>query len=501
MHIEENSVDQLTRTPNSEPMPTQAGLLAQVFVFWRDHPGVVIFAAALTVRVVFILAYGASAPPVTWGDDHAYDAIATRLVTKHELGNTFYPLGYPLFLALIYAVLGRHWFVVRLFQGALSAATCVLTYRLGTKVFGDRVGRLAGLLLVFYPGDVYMSWRLMAETLFIFLLLLALNTAIRMARRPAIREAIALGLIVGVAQLVKSNLYVLPAFLVAWSALALSGSIRRRLVLVCGFAGSFLLVSLVTPVGNFLSIGGGASVVPGNAGYTLWEANNPVAPLADGYSVVAETEPAGKAFIEAQGLTARLAQADEFEKNRLYAYLGLAWIRESPGRFLVLCLKKLNNAFGLFPRAATFEGSRTTETVHLLSYGLIAPFALVGMITARRHWFICAPLFLVLLSYVFMVLLFYGTPRYTVIVMPVLIVFASSALWTCADHLARTHPELVTEGEGFGLSLWRPTPEVRERDIIHYVVSAIAALGNTRARLIAQPDCADQQRGKDRCKQ
>lgn len=440
MHIEQSSGDRLASTPSSEPMPAQAGLLAWVFAFWRDHPGVVIFAASLAVRVVFILAYGAGAPPVKWGDDYTYDAIATRLVTKHELEYHWYPLGYTLFLALIYGVFGRHWFVVRLLQGALGAATCVLTYRLGTKVFDDRVGRLAGLLLVFYPGHVYFSWRIMAETLFIFLLMWALNIAIRLARRPALREAVALGLIVGVAQLVKSNLYVFPALLVAWSALALRGSIRRRLALACGLAGSFLLVSLITPVGNFLSIGGGASVLPGVAGRTLWTANNP---LADGYSLGAESEPAGKAFIEAHGLTARLAQADEFEKDRLFLNLGLAWIRENPGRFLVLCLKKLNNAFGLFPHAATFEGSRTTQAVHLFSYGLIAPFALVGMIaTRRRHWLICAPLFLVLLSYVSMVLLFYGTPRFTVIVMPVLIVFASSALWTCADHFARTDPAL-----------------------------------------------------------
>jgi 4-amino-4-deoxy-L-arabinose transferase-like glycosyltransferase len=435
MLIEDSNAVQLTGTQRLAALSTKDGLLAQVLAFWRDHPGVVIFVAALAVRIVFILAYGAGAEPVKWGDDHAYDTIAMRLVTKHEPGNNFYPLGYPLFLALIYHVLGRHLFLVRLIQGVLGAATCLLTYRVGSKVLGDLVGRLAGVLCVFYPGLVYMSWRIMAETLFIFLIMWGLNTAIRMARRPALREALMLGLIVGIAQLVKSNLYVFPEFLVAWSALSLSGSVRRRLILASVLAGSFLLVSSIIPVVNLLSSSAGASVMPGNAGYTLWEANNPVAPMANGGSVLAESEPAGKAFIEAQGFTVRLAQANDVERNRLYGYLGLAWIRENPVRFAVLCLKKLNNAFGLFPHAVTFEGSRATETVHLLSYGLIAPFALLGIVTTRRHWLICVPLFLVLLSYVFMVLLFYGTPRYTVIVMPVLIVFASSALWTCADRL------------------------------------------------------------------
>lgn len=403
--------------------------LAQVLAIWRTHPSLVICAASLVVRVGFILAYGANAPPIAWGDDLNYDSIAARLVTNHEYANTWYPPGYPLFLALLYLVFGRRWVVVRFVQAMLGAATCALTYRLGTKVFDDRVGRLAGALLVFYPGHAYMSWRLMGETLFLFLLVLALNVAIRMAQRRRLREAVTLGLIVGVAQTVKSNLFVFPALLVAWSALALPGRARQRFVLACGVAVSLLLVSLATPVANFLSTAGGAAPLPGNAGHTFWLANNP---LADGYYVFAESEPAGKAFIEAHGFTERLAQADEFGKDRLFGTLGLLWIRENPGRFLILCLKKLNNAFGLFPRAVTFDGNRTTQVVHLLSYGLIAPFALVGMIGARRRGRDCLLLLLVVLSYVLMVLLFYGTPRFTIIVMPVLIVFASSAMLACA---------------------------------------------------------------------
>jgi 4-amino-4-deoxy-L-arabinose transferase-like glycosyltransferase len=408
--------------------------------FWRTHPVIAICAAAFTVRVVFILAYGPGAPPTEWGDDPHYDAIAMRLVQQHEYANTWYPPGYPLFLAVIYAAFGEDWFVVRLVQAALGAATCALTYRLGATVFSERVGRLAGALLAVYPGLAYMSWRIMAETLFIFLLVVALNIAVGLARRPRLRDAVALGLVVGVAQLVKSNLFVFPGLLVVWSALALHASLRQRLALASAVAGSVLLVSLITPTANFLSTGGGAAPLPGNAGRTFWMANNP---LADGYYIFAENEPAGKAFIEAHGFTERLAEADAFEQDHLFGQLGMLWIRENPGRFLVLCLQKLNNAFGLFPRAVTLEGSASARAIHLLSYGLIAPFAVAGMIGARRQWRACLPLFLAVLSYVLMVLLYYGTPRFTVIVIPVLIVFASSAMWTCADYVARGHLRLA----------------------------------------------------------
>jgi Dolichyl-phosphate-mannose-protein mannosyltransferase len=415
---------------------------ARLFAFWRDHPIVVLCAVALAVRIVFILMYGASAPPIEWGDDPKYDSIALRLVVNHEYVNTWYPPGYPLVLAAIYTLFGRNLPLVRLAQAALGAATCALTYRLGTKVFDERVGRLAGTILAFYPGLAYMSWRIMGETLFIFLIVLALNIAVRMAARPRMRDAVALGIVVGTAQLVKSNLFVFPAVLVVWSVLALKGSARRRLALAGGLSVGLLVLALATPVANFLSTGGGAATLPGNAGRTFWMANNP---LADGYYIFAENEPAGKAFIEANGFTQRLAQGSDFEKDRLFGELGLLWIRENPEQFLVLCLKKLNNAFGLFPRAVTLQGNPSAQAVHLLTYGLIAPFALLGMLSAGHRWRVCLPPFLVLFSYVLMVLIYYGTPRFTIIVIPVLAIFASSAIWICAHYVARAR-QILTVG-------------------------------------------------------
>jgi len=413
---------------------------AQMVTLWRTRPILIICAVSIAVRIAFVFAYGASVPPPEWGDDPNYDSIAMRLITAHEYANTWYPPGYPLFLALVYEIFGRRLIVVRLIQVALSAATCALLYRLGTKVFGDRVGRLAGLLIVFYPGLAYMSWRIMAETLFMFLLLLALNVATQMAQRPRLPKAVALGLVGGAAQLVKSNLFVFPALLVVWAALVSRGGARHRLLLSSGLALTLLLVSLVTPGANFVSNGGGAVALPGNAGRTLWLANNP---LADGYYIFADKEPAGKAFIASHGFTERVAQADDFERDRLFRNLALLWIRENPRQFLILCLKKLNNAFGFFPRAVTFEGSRTTQVVHLLSYGVIAPFALAGIVLSLRCWRSCSLLYTVLVSYVAMVLIFYGTPRFTVIVMPVLMLFASSAMLKCFDHLKRVFPTSV----------------------------------------------------------
>lgn len=419
-------------TSTSFHLPREA-LASRILAVWRANPMLVVFLAAFSVRVAFILVYGPMAAPIAWGDDPQYDAIADRLVTQHEYVNTWFPPGYPLFLALVYAVFGKHWLLVRLIQAAMGAATCVLTRLLGAKVFSQREGLLAALLLAVYPGHSYISWRMMGETLYILLLVFSVLLAIELAENPRPLRALVPGATVGFAQLVKSNLFVFPPMLMVWFACTAIGTRTRRVQCLAVLIASFALVAFITPIANFVSPVGRAAALPGNAGHTFWFANNP---LADGYYIAAEAEPAGKEFIEAHGLTERLAKADDFEKDRLYRTLGLLWIRENPGQFMVLCLKKLNNAFGLFPRAVTFEGNPLARTVHLLSYGLLAPFALGGMIGALRRWRSCSLLYVVLFSYLLMVLIFYGTPRFTIIVIPYLLLFASYAMVRCADYMS-----------------------------------------------------------------
>jgi hypothetical protein len=74
--------------------------------------------------------------------------------------------------------------------------------------------------------------------------------------------------------------------------------------------------------------------------------------------------------------------------------------------------------------------------IHLLSYGLLAPFALAGMIAGLRRWREFLLLYIALASYVLMVLVFYGTPRFTIIVIPYLLIFASYAIVGCVDFVS-----------------------------------------------------------------
>jgi 4-amino-4-deoxy-L-arabinose transferase-like glycosyltransferase len=399
-----------------------------------SRSGLALFLFALAVRLAVIAALGADAAPPAWGDDGEYDRIATRLLNEHAYVNNWFPPGYPLFLALLYAVFGRSWVIVRVAQAIVGAATCVLLRQLGARLFSARAGALSGLILALYPGHAYMSWRLMGETVYSALLLCAILLAVDLLADPRPLPSVLLGVTLGAAQLVKSNLFAFAPLLMAWFALAAASTRRERLRCLSLMAGAAVVVMAMVPIANSLSAGGRAAALPGNAGRTLWWSNNPA---ADGYWIRAEATPQGQAFIAAHGLTERLASADEFHKDRICLRLALLWASENPGDFLVLCTRKLRNAFGLFPRALSLEESRLALLSQALSYALVAPFAAVGLLAAGARLRAAAPAYLALLSFVLMVLVFYGTPRFTLIVMPILILFAAPTLVSLFDSAHR----------------------------------------------------------------
>ena len=392
---------------------------------------------AILPRLGFVLFYGPSAPPSAWGDDWHYDRIARSVLSAHRYSDGWFPPGYPLLLSAIYALFGAHVAAVRVVQVCLGAATCGVVYLLGRRLYDEPVGIVASVLLAFYPSHVYFTWRLMAETTFALMLAVTALLAIRLLTEAPWWRGVLLGISLGFLSLLKSNLFVLPPLLMAWLAATLRPRSPARLLvaIVLPFA---LLIGLV-PLANFSSGQGLTAPLPLNAGHTLWWANNP---KANGYFVmVADSDPQVASFIRDHGFSDSLKSASRAEKDRIYQRLAVQWIREHPGAFLRLAPKKLLNAFSPIPRAAQLESSGSAALVYAVTYGLLLPFAIYGLVASfRRVTPAARVVHLILVSYVAMVVVFYGTPRFTLIIIPLLMIFAADALVTTAS-LSVTMPE------------------------------------------------------------
>jgi Flp pilus assembly protein TadD len=109
--------------------------------------------------------------------------------------------GYPLFLAVWLALFDGSLVAVRIVQAVLTAAGCVLTARIASRVWSRDAAVPAGLLQAVYAPLVYLDTAILAEPLLIFLLTLALDSATRAGTRAP--RWLAAGVALGAAAIVR----------------------------------------------------------------------------------------------------------------------------------------------------------------------------------------------------------------------------------------------------------------------------------------------------------
>lgn len=80
-------------------------------------------------------------------------------------------IGYPIFLGLQYLVTFNISDVVIpfIFKSILGAYSCVLIYKVAKRHFGEAVGRIAGIMCMFYPQMIYWCGGMMKEAEMVFL--------------------------------------------------------------------------------------------------------------------------------------------------------------------------------------------------------------------------------------------------------------------------------------------------------------------------------------------
>ena len=78
-------------------------------------------------------------------------------------------VGYPLYLTVIYKIFGPYVLIPRLIKCLLSAWMCLLIYRISSRTFGERVGRIAGIMCCMMPNLIIYCGYHLKETEMIFL--------------------------------------------------------------------------------------------------------------------------------------------------------------------------------------------------------------------------------------------------------------------------------------------------------------------------------------------
>lgn len=177
-----------------------------------------LFFLALSVRVLFL--YLAPPRPLTIDDALSWDAVAWNFL--HGRGfleadgspTSNRPPIYPIFLAGIYLVFGRNYFMVKLFQALIGAVSVVALFYLVKNIFDEKLAKVSAYLCTVWPPLVVYTGIIGTETFFTFLATLFFLFLIYGWKTGILKYFISAGFILGLANLTRSTFFWYPVFLI-----------------------------------------------------------------------------------------------------------------------------------------------------------------------------------------------------------------------------------------------------------------------------------------------
>jgi len=328
--------------------------------------------------------------------------------------------GYPAFLALVGgggAVTTAVPTSVKVAQAFVGAIGVFLIGRIAYRLAGDRAAIAAASMAAVYPPLVWVAAYAYSEAVFWALglaLALLFDRVLEADARRGWRLALALGLLMGVAVLVRAATLVFVPLAFAW----LLWKRRPMLLAICGIG--LLLVLGPWTVRNYAHHGRFV-LVASDGGVTFWTGNHP---LATGEGDMAANPPLK---IASQELRARYPELNEEQMEPVYYREAFAWIRSHPIDWIALELRKL--FYLIVPVGPSYTlHSRLYYGVTVVSVGVLLPIAAIGVWRLGPRRGRTPGLWLLALSAVAICLIFFPQERFRIpVIDPALIVCASGA--------------------------------------------------------------------------
>jgi 4-amino-4-deoxy-L-arabinose transferase-like glycosyltransferase len=371
-------------------------------------------ALGLLLRAVYL--YGPARHVVGIGDWWFYHWQPGLIVNGHGFSDPWqvlathtyrpsasHPPLYSVLLSGLY-VLGGHGALIQRSLGlVLGTITLVLVGLLGRRVGGERLGVIAALLYAVYPVMIAVDADLMSEVLYGPLIAGMLLAAFALYDRPSTRRALALGALIGLAALTRTEaLLFLPLLLlpVAWRARPTPrgrGALGAVGLLACVVVIAPWLIRNEVAFGRFVLIStNNQTVIAGaNCAQTYHGVN------MGGWDITC---------------ISRRTQANEAAQAAIWQRQGLSYAAHHLGRLPAVILIRELRVWDLWqPRrqARTFAEGQQTDVAQagVAAFWLFAVIAVIGIFALRRR----PPALLILLSPALVVCVTtaigYGVPR------------------------------------------------------------------------------------------
>ncbi|GEM_PF-4270043 len=406
-------------------------------------------AGAVLLRLSYLIVYARSLPFTRYviGDSEIYLDWANKITNGQLYGSgVFYRA--PLYAYILAGTLklSGSLIAVYLVQMLVGIMTLLLVYYLSRSLSGHRsafvslvLAALAGILPFYETKLVSATWAVFFVVLGCYVVVTAWN------RRNRWSWFIG-GIVFGFGVLTWPGVLAIVLMLIIFGLL---GRQKKGHVLFMA-AGCFLAVLPVT-VRNFTK-GHDIVLVSSNSGFTFYQGNNRLAvgTLAQPPEVyqfrqngryltsIADQERFGREY--AEGKTGRKLRPSEVSGFWLGRALG--WITKHPGRYAVLMMRKLVLALAGYESPSNYNYGLELSLVWPLRF-MFVRFSMLLALAAIGVYFrrdlACIPVYASITGGLAVLLLFYVTARYRILMVPGLAIIGGDGLLKLIKRIRSKH--------------------------------------------------------------
>jgi 4-amino-4-deoxy-L-arabinose transferase-like glycosyltransferase len=413
---------------------------------------IVLFAIFLRVAAALVAGNQVVDLPGTF-DQISYDMLAQRVlagygftvavdwwpVTRAGEPTAHWSYLYTLYLAVVYGLFGYQPLVPRLIQAVVAGLLMPwLVYRLGRRHFGTRVGLLAAGLMAVYAYFVYYAATLMTETFYIIAILWTLDLAGQLGQAPAERQnaecrmqnvkpevwGLFLGLALATAVLLRQVFLLFIPILfgwLLWRSYRYQAKPFVQMLRILGVAAIILVLSIAPwTIRNFQAFNQFV-LLNTNAGFAFFWGNHPI----HGYNFIDILPASGPSYQDL--IPPELRHLNEAELDQALLKRAIGLVQADPARYLILSLSRLKDYFKFWPSP---DSSFISNVSRVVSFGLLWPFMIYGLVVSLRRSLTTTTLILTLFVIIYTVvhLLSWALIRYRLPIDAVLLVFAGLAV-------------------------------------------------------------------------
>ena len=385
---------------------------------YRDFFILYVFLFSFIVRFIYLYFFSQNIMHIEhslFGDAAQYILIAKNIAS----GNGFNMLPdsnllanraplFPFILAGVFKFFGQGYWPTRIFQVCISSLVPVITYLIGKEIAHERVGRVSAYISIFYPFYVFYSGYVLTETLFVFLSCLSLLYLIRFIKTGSYQDSLLAGIFLGLSALTRPIALGFGLFFVMCYFFVSRCRLKGSAVILA----TMFLVILPWTIRNYIVFEKFVPITT-EAGRVFYSGNNPMNKTGGCIRHVDFIEPK------------ETGSMGEVEASKYMFKKGLEFIRHNPVTFLKMSVKKVGRLWRVFPYWTSGFTNIKYKLISIFSYGLILPFFLIGIFLSIRNWKLVLPLYCLIVYTSIFCMVFYGTMRFRLPLMPAVIVLGS----------------------------------------------------------------------------